>query len=82
MKGKESFVCKMKKFLYGLKQASRAWYKKISEYFIDIGFFKCFFEFNLYVLNFRKDMFLILLLLILIVHLLVVDELSESRLDF
>ena len=59
--GKESFVCKLKKSLYGLKQAPRAWYKKISRYFIDIGFSKCFFDSNLYVLNQRKDMVLILL---------------------
>ena len=57
---KESFMCKLKKSLYGLKQAPRAWYKKISGYFADIDFFKCFFDFDLYVLNQRKDVILIL----------------------
>ena len=51
MEGKESFVCKLKKSLYGLKQAPRAWYKKILGYFVDIEFFKCFSDFDLYVLN-------------------------------
>jgi len=61
MKGKESFMCKLKKSLYGLKQALRAWYKKISRYFVDIDFSMFFFYSNLYVLNQRKDVVLILL---------------------
>ena len=59
--GKESFVCKLKKSLYGLKQAPRAWYKKISGFFADIGFSKCFFDSDLYVLNQGKDVVLIFL---------------------
>jgi len=59
VKGKESFVCKIKKSLYGLKQAPRAWYRKILGYFADIGFFKCFFDSDLYVLNQGKDVVLI-----------------------
>ena len=61
VKGKESFVCKLKKSLYGLKQAPRAWYTKILGYFVDIGFSKCFSDFDLYVLNQGKDVVLILL---------------------
>jgi len=61
VEGKESFMCKLKKSLYELKQASRGWYKKISGYFEDIGFSKCFFDLDLYVLNQGKDLILILL---------------------
>ena len=61
VKGKESFICKLKKSLYGLKQAPRAWYTKILRYFANIGFSKCFSDFDLYVLNQGKDVVLILL---------------------
>jgi transposase InsO family protein len=36
--GKENLVCKLRKSLYGLKQASRAWYDKIHHAFVDMGF--------------------------------------------
>ena len=61
MEGKESFVCKLKKSLYGLKQVPRSWYKNILGYFVNIGFSKCFSDSDLYVLNQEKDMVLILL---------------------
>jgi len=57
---KESFVCKLKKSLYGIKQEPRAWYKNISGYFTDISFSKCFSDSDLYVLNQEKDVILIL----------------------
>jgi len=60
VKGKESFVCKLKKSLHGIKQAPRAWYTNISRYFTDIGFSKYFSDSDLYVLNQRKDVVLIL----------------------
>ena len=50
-KGKEHLVCRLKKSLYGLEQAPIAWYKNISSYFKDIGFSKCFSNFDLYMLN-------------------------------
>ena len=36
--GKESHVCKLKKALYGLTQAPRAWYSRIDTYLQEMGF--------------------------------------------
>ena len=47
--------------MYGLKQAPRAWYKNILGYFANIGFSKYFSDSDLYVLNQRKYVVLILL---------------------
>ena len=38
--GKESHVCKLKKFFYRLKQTSRAWYAKIDSYLMSLWFMK------------------------------------------
>ena len=36
--GKEDFVCKLKKSLYGLKQSPRKWYKRFDSFMISHGF--------------------------------------------
>jgi hypothetical protein len=36
--GKENFVCKLKKSLYGLKQSLRQWYKRFDSFMISNGF--------------------------------------------
>jgi hypothetical protein len=46
--GKESHVCKLKKALYELKQAPRAWYARIDNYLMSLGFTKSDADPNLY----------------------------------
>jgi histone deacetylase 1/2 len=52
IKGQEHMVCHLHKALYGLKQAPRAWYEKIHENLIALGFTCNLIETTLYV---RKD---------------------------
>ena len=44
---KESHVCRLKKALYGLKHAPRAWYEKIDGYLMSLGFNKSVVDPNL-----------------------------------
>jgi len=46
--GKESHVCRLKKALYELKQAPRAWYSRIDGYLMSLGFTKSDADPNLY----------------------------------
>lgn len=36
--GKEDYVCKLKKSLYGLKQSPKQWYKRFDSFMIEIGY--------------------------------------------
>ena len=38
MKGKKELVCRLKKYLYGLKKYPRMWYQKFNSYIQDLGF--------------------------------------------
>jgi hypothetical protein len=43
-----SLVCHLKKSLYGLKKAPRAWYAKMDSFLIDTGFSRCHSDPNVY----------------------------------
>jgi len=40
VQGKQNQVCRLKKALYGLEKAPRAWYTRINNYFLKFGFQK------------------------------------------
>ena len=46
--GKESHVCRLKKAMYNLKQAPRAWYGRIDGFLMKLGFTKSTADPNLY----------------------------------
>lgn len=60
-KGEEYKVCHLKKALYGLRQAPRAWYSRIEKYFLENGFKKCPFEHTLFVKEATKKILIICL---------------------
>ena len=39
--GKEYYVCKLKRSLYGLKQSPRQWYKRFDSYMENLGYQRC-----------------------------------------
>jgi hypothetical protein len=47
--GKENFVCKLKKSLYGLKQSPIQWYKKFDSFMIANGFKRSFYDSCVYI---------------------------------
>ena len=56
IKGKEDYVCKLHKSLYGLKQAGRAWYQKIDNVLVHtLGFIRSQADHCVYVYNDNQD---------------------------
>lgn len=49
--GKEYMVYQLIKALYGLRQAPRAWYAKLSDFLEKLEFTKCPYEFAVYTKN-------------------------------
>jgi hypothetical protein len=41
VKGKENLVCRLKKSLYGLKEAPRQWYLKFDMFMTEQGYSRC-----------------------------------------
>lgn len=54
-KGREHLVYKLKKALYGLRQAPRAWYEKLNTYLKELGFNRCSHEPAVYTRKERED---------------------------
>jgi hypothetical protein len=69
-----SLVCRLKKSLYGLKQASRAWYAKMESYLLSHNFVHCKSHPNVYILRTTDS----LLLLVLYVDDLMITGCSTS----
>ena len=62
VKGKENLVCKLKKRLYGLKQAQRQWHKKFNSFMMSHGYNKTTSNHCAFFRKFSDDDFIILLL--------------------
>ena len=62
VKGKENLVCKLKKSLYGLKQALRQWYKKFDSFMMSHGYNRTSSDHCVFTKKFYDDDFIILLL--------------------
>jgi hypothetical protein len=48
-------VCRLHKSLYGLKQAMRAWYTRLSNFFLSIGFCASKVDTSLFILTVNHD---------------------------
>jgi hypothetical protein len=69
-----SLVCRLKKSLYGLKQALRAWYAKMDSNLLSQNFVRCKSDPNVYMLRMNDS----LLLLVLYVNGLLITGCSTS----
>jgi hypothetical protein len=69
-----SLVCRLKKSLYGLKKASRAWYAKMDSYLLSQNFVHCKSDPNVYMLRTNDS----LVLLVLYVDDLLITDCSTS----
>jgi Reverse transcriptase (RNA-dependent DNA polymerase) len=61
VKEKENMICKLKKSLYGLKQALRQWYKKFNSFMMSHGYQRTKADPCVYFKRFANEFFLILL---------------------
>ena len=61
IQGQENLVCKLRKSSYGLKQASRQWYKKFDSFMHKIGFKRCEADHCCYVKLFDNSYIILLL---------------------
>ena len=61
MHGKYTHVCTLKKTLYALKTTPCAWYSRIEEYILKMGFFKTTKYSNLHYLYDENDLLVLVL---------------------
>lgn len=59
VKGKEHYVYRLIKALYGLRQAPRAWYSKLNRYLEELGFTRCAYDQAVYTRNVGKGVLII-----------------------
>jgi ATP-binding cassette subfamily B (MDR/TAP) protein 1 len=62
VKGKEDYVCKLKKSLYSLKQAPRQWYMKFESVMGEQGYKRCSSDHCVFIQRFSGDDYIIMLL--------------------
>jgi hypothetical protein len=62
VKGKDNLVCKLKKSLYGLKQALRQWYLKFDRFMIEQSYSRCHSDHCVYFKKLENGSYIILLL--------------------
>ena len=79
-KGKEHLVCQLKKSLYGLKQASRQWYKKFDSFMANHGYCRTTADHCVFVKKFGDGDFIILLLYVDDMLIVGHDEIKIARL--
>ena len=61
-KGKEHLVCRLKKALYGMKQAPRSWYEKIDSFFLKHNYNKSKNDPNMYTVKYEKGRIMLICL--------------------
>ena len=60
--GKENWVCKLNKSLYGLKQSPRQWYKRFDQFMIGQNYTRSSFDHYVYFCKLQDGSFIYLLL--------------------
>ncbi|CAA7049382.1 unnamed protein product [Microthlaspi erraticum] len=60
--GKEDYVCKLNKSLYGLKQSPRQWYKKFDSYMITLGYTRSPYDCCVYYNKLKDESYIYLIL--------------------
>lgn len=65
------YVCKLKRSLYGIKQAPRAWYETLTSSLTDLGFKRCTSDYSLF---FKNSGTTLTLIFVYVVDILVTDN--------